>query len=365
MLHLSNVHRVSDPRIRLKQCRTLAAAGAAVTLVARASPVDVGGDTVEIHELEPWSGRVRRVVKGFGELLAHARRVEPDVIHFHDPELLALAPLLRRHAPVVIYDVHESLPDLVLDREWIPASARRPVGAVLRRIEPLLVRACSGAVLVDPSWATRLGSRPWASIGNPPLRAEARRSERNGPPAPPHIVYVGELLAERGVHDAVRALGRLPDDHILTLAGPVAPALAAELRELDDTGRLELPGLLGRDQVLDLLDRASVGLVLLAPVPAYDTAVATKIHEYAAAGLPMVLSSTTAHRRIAGESGAAVVVPYGDLDALVDALIEIHERATWLRTAAAAGRLADRTPSWEDDEAGRLVDFYRRLLDRG
>jgi glycosyltransferase involved in cell wall biosynthesis len=311
VVHLSTVHRLSDPRIRLKECRTLSDAGAQVRLIARSSPIEIKDD-IDAVALPEIRSRFDRIVTSQRAALQLVREFEPDVVHFHDPELLVLAPLLRRIAPAVVYDVHESLPDLVLDREWIPRWGRKGVGAICRYLEPLLARACSAYVFVDARWAPRFAPRPWAEVANPPLADEFESVERSSPPVQPHFIYVGELLPERGVHGAVRAVNALDGEPRLTLAGPVADGLADELRALDTHGRLSLPGLVDRTTVHELLTGATAGLVLLEPVPAYDDATATKLFEYLSAGLPMIVSSTTAHRRFADEYGCAVVTDYDD-----------------------------------------------------
>ena len=360
VVHLSTVHRLSDPRIRLKECQALVDAGAHVRFVARASSIAVRDEVDEVA-LTPVMSRFARLVSSQREALAAIRDFAPDVIHFHDPELLLLAPVLRRIAPTVIYDVHESLPDLVLDREWIPARARKLVSSVCGWLEPRLSRLCSGVVLVDRRWASRFAPLPWVEITNPPLRDEFGTVDRSSPATPPHFVYVGELLPERGVHSAVEAINRISSTVRLTLAGPVSTSLAAELENLDTKSRLELPGLVDRDHVGQLLASATAGLVLLEPVPAYDDATATKIFEYLGTGLPLILSDTTAHRRVEAETDAAIVVPYGDVDALQQTMQRLlDDDATWSRLVEAAQAAARSMPTW-DDLVPALQDFYATL----
>lgn len=359
VLHVSTVHRVSDPRIRLKECRSLVDHGARVRLVARPSTVEVSRDGVEAVVLDDHRSRTDRILRGSREILRHVREFEPHIVHFHDPELLMLARFMR--APVRIYDVHESLPDLVLDRDWIPLRARRIVSRLCRIVEPTLARACSAFVFVDERWAPRFPTRPSREIRNPPLESEFPTVDRSAPPATPHVVYIGELLPERGVHSAVRSINALDSEAVLTLAGPVASDLGAELRKLDVAGRLRLPGLVDRSTVGALLASATAGLVLLEPVPAYDDATATKIHEYLGAGLPMILSDTTAHRRIAASSAAAVVVPYDNDDALttaIDDLVSDHDH--WRSLAMAAQRASTESPTWTT-AAASLVELYEEI----
>lgn len=360
VVHLSTVHRLSDPRIRLKECRTLTDAGAVVRFVARASPIEVEDD-VDAVALPPVNSRSDRIVRSQRAALAAVREFQPDVVHFHDPELLLLAPFLRRIAPVLIYDVHESLPDLVLDREWIPRWARKAVSALCRRVEPALARVCAGCVFVDAEWAPRFAPRPWIELGNPPLTNEFKPVDRSRSPEPAHFVYVGELLRERGVHSAVRAVNELDLEAQLTLAGPVADSLADELRALDTRGRLRLPGLIDRATVGELLAVATAGLVLLEPVPAYDGATATKIHEYLGAGLPLVLSDTTAHRRVAESTGAAMVVRYDDVDELRRVMSRLATDDSARQTLVAQAKRAAETMTTWNDIMPALLNLYATL----
>lgn len=358
-MHISTVHRLSDPRIRLKQCRSLAAHGATVRLIAQPSPIGEFDDGVETVALRSHASRFERVTRGQLEVLQHIRELAPDIVHFHDPELLALAPAMR--GVLRIYDVHESLPDLVLDRDWIPARLRGLVGQLCGVVEPLLARSCDAFVFVDRRWAPRFPDRPWREIKNSPLEGEFKPVDRSRQPSKPHFVYVGELLEERGVHSAVRCVNALPFDATLTLAGPVSDHLASELHRLDTGGRLRLPGLIDRPTVGALLATATAGLVLLEPVPAYDDATATKIYEYLNAGLPMVLSDTTAHRRIAASSGAAVVVDYDNDDQLVAAMHRlVNDPSHWRGMAAASQAAASSARTWTD-EAADLIDLYQEV----
>jgi glycosyltransferase involved in cell wall biosynthesis len=174
-------------------------------------------------------------------------------------------------------------------------------------------------------------------------------------------VYIGELLPERGVHSAVRAVSTYDGDARLTLAGPVADGLAGELRALDTHDRLSLPGLVDRATVHELLTGATAGLVLLEPVPAYDDATATKLFEYLSAGLPMIVSSTTAHRRFANKHGCAVVTDYDDDHQLREAMAAVAEPERWRQLHEAAESAT--MPTWDADGAPALLGLYRRVVD--
>src|SRR5438445_4359891 len=94
--HLTAVHPADDVRIFAKECRSLAAAGYAVDLVA---PGDIGGvlDGVRLHGVPvPRGGRLGRMTRTVRDVYRAARRLDADLYHVHDPELLPVALLLRR-----------------------------------------------------------------------------------------------------------------------------------------------------------------------------------------------------------------------------------------------------------------------------
>jgi len=135
---LSSVHSADDIRIVEKEARSLAALGHAVTVVARLpgprDPGDIEFKLIDVPTVSRWK---RPWVNGRAAV-ALARSTRPDVVHFHDPELIPLALMLKSHGCAVIYDVHEDVPADIYSKTWIP-SLLRPIvawgdyGSSLRR----------------------------------------------------------------------------------------------------------------------------------------------------------------------------------------------------------------------------------------
>ena len=110
IVHLSTLHAARDVRIFHKECRTLSAAGYEVHLVVR-KPPDETQEGVRFHAIEsPDEGRVRRMAARLRGAYRLARGLRADLYHFHDPELIPIGLLLKRHSARVIYDVHEDAP---------------------------------------------------------------------------------------------------------------------------------------------------------------------------------------------------------------------------------------------------------------
>jgi hypothetical protein len=73
----------------------------------------------------------------------------------------------------------------------------------------------------------------------------------------------------------------------------------------------------------------------------------TRILDYLWAGLPVVATDGDVFAAVLTESGAGVVVPPGDVDALADALLELVEDTDRRRHASAASRELGQSYAWE------------------
>ena len=91
---LTSVHKPFDGRIYHREGRALVEAGYRVTLIAPGNvqlQTDIG---IHVLGVSPPSTRLGRPVV-WARLFRQVLRLKPDVIHFHDPELLLLVPLFR------------------------------------------------------------------------------------------------------------------------------------------------------------------------------------------------------------------------------------------------------------------------------
>ena len=92
-VHVTSVHNPFDNRIFMKECASLRDSGWEVVLVAQHEQ-DETVDGIRIRALPQVQSRMQRM----RELPPLARRIaleeQPDILHFHDPELLPVAAAL-------------------------------------------------------------------------------------------------------------------------------------------------------------------------------------------------------------------------------------------------------------------------------
>jgi glycosyltransferase involved in cell wall biosynthesis len=363
--HVTTVHPSDDPRIYLKECATLAAAGYEVVLIGQgaAPSTDVGVRFVSIGVAH---GRLSRMIVQPMRVLLAARRVRARLYHLHDPELLPVGVILRLFGARVVYDAHEDLPRQIAYKPYLPEWVRKPVAVAAATMEQGAARILDAVVAATPRIAARFPEARVALVQNFPTTREFGEPPPHGyAERPPLVAYVGRLTPEVGARvmaDAARILIWDRRDLRVVLAGPAEPALAADLRARTVPAPVELPGRIGRPEVVGLLHGARVGLVLFQPVANYVEAYPTKLFEYMASELPVVASDFPVWRDIVADVDCGLLVDPTDPEAVAEAvrtLLDDPERAAAM---GRRGRAAVMERYRWEPQGERLVGLYRRIL---
>ncbi|NND73434.1 MAG: glycosyltransferase family 4 protein [Ilumatobacter sp.] len=362
VVHLTTVHPWDDVRIYHKMCRSLSAQGWHVSLVA---PVDaVPGDAaVEVVGIPRASGRFARLLKPQVAAWRAVRRLDPDLVHFHDPELLFLGAVLKLQGRAVIYDAHEDIAKQIRGKFWIPRGLRLPLSIVVRCVETVLAFTFDHVVTATAPIRLHFRESRSTVIHNFPSLEEFPADPASSPPRTREFVsYVGGLTEVRGIAELVNAIEHVRSNDVrLALAGKFAPAEFEErVRALPGWKKTAMFGWLGRDEVADLLSRSVLGLVILHPTPNHLESMPIKMFEYMAAGIPSVVSDFE-HFRVLGGPNALYVDPL-DPNAIADAIDWILANPDAAEQMGARGRqLVEGELNWEV-EAERLGDVYRHIL---
>ncbi len=340
ILHVTSVHRPRDVRILHKHANAAARAGAQAEVLGLREPVR----------------RSARIAAGW-RLVGQARRERADIYHVHDPELLPAALWLRfRSRRPVIYDVHEYLGETVRTKQWIPAPIRRPLAAVVSRLERSAAARCDAVVGVNEDLAARFalaGARRVRAVTNAPWGDDFPVP---GPCREPVVLYVGGLAPLRGleVMRTAAALLRTPGARVV-LAGPGEPG--------------ELPpavtylGVVDHSEVPALLAGAAVAWIPLQVHGNYARAVPTKLIEAMAAGRPVVASDFGRMAAIVRRAGCGILVPADKPTAHADAIDRLFGDPALAERMGSAGRRAFEAGLSFETQADRLTSLYADVLE--
>jgi glycosyltransferase involved in cell wall biosynthesis len=363
--HVTSVHTTFDTRIFHKECKTLLEAGHDVTLVAQADWRERTVDGVRVVGLPRVSRRYQRL--GLWRLIVReVERLRPDVVHFHDPELLLIASRFRPAR--VVYDCHEPYAETMLSRWWIPHALRYPLKKVVGLVEPLLARGTDAIVVTADEHAHRFRStgRPIVLLRNFPMLAgfDPPRSN-NGKVA----VHLGQQTRVRGCSvmvEAMRSVAQRVPEARLHLVGPFDdPAYEAEVeRQIQGYGLQQAvirTGLVPYADVPGWLAKATVGLIGLQETEKFRTCIPTKLFEYMIAGLPVVSSDLPPARKFMDGVECGFLVRPADPHEYAAAVESLFRDPLEARRMGENGRRAvEHRYNWTS-EAQELLKLYQKL----
>lgn len=366
--HLTTVHPTFDVRIFHKECKSIARAGYEVTLIA-SHDRDECREGVQILALPKWGGRLSRMIRGTWVVYRKAIRLNADLYHFHDPELLLVGLLLRMHGKLVVYDVHEPLSSDITAKHYIPRKLRRPLAKMIGMFESMSSRFLSGAIVANATSfpLTSFQSDCQALVNNYPILQEFQLASPNSWNGRSSAVgYVGVLSKDRCLPEMVRAISLVHKDlePSLRLAGIFSPdSLRNEVSGTEGWERTCVMGVLDRTGVTRLLADVRAGLAVLKPTPAYLETIAVKMFEYMAAGIPVIASDFPQYRDIVESARCGLLVQPDNPADIARAIEFILTHPAEAQEMGQRGREAVATRyNWAVEER-ELLRLYRNLLE--
>jgi glycosyltransferase involved in cell wall biosynthesis len=356
---LSSVHSADDIRIVEKEARSLSRLGHAVTVVARPpGPRDLGDIEFKLIDVPVVSRWKRPWVIG-RPAVALARSARPDVVHFHDPELIPFALMLKSQGCAVVYDVHEDVPADIYSKTWIPLLLRPIAARSAGMVERTTARRFDAIVAATSAIADRFrryGAR--VSVVRNSVRLDEFIEPTFETKRRRQAVYIGRTSFDRGLvqmFDACAAV-QLP----LVLAGDLGADEAAWLKK--KSGDVLYMGKLGRPEIAKLLNESLIGLSLLLPEPNYLHSLPTKLFEYMAAGLPVITSDLPKSKEIVEAAGCGFSVSLDNPKGLIDKLSMLVSHPGRAIELGLAGRaVVSSDYNWEQD-AAELKNLYFEIF---
>jgi glycosyltransferase involved in cell wall biosynthesis len=365
VVHMTSAHEWWDGRIFLKECRSLAHAGYEVIELTNET-ADELKDGVRIRGLGTCRNRIHRVTTKMVVMARQALRLSADIYHFHDPDLLPIALLLRAFRRCVIYDIHEDLPRTILYKDYIPAWLRAPLMRLTELIENAAARAMSGLVAATPAIANRFQrfNGNTVVVNNFPILAElASAGRKEWSQRSMAVAYIGGIAEERGIRELLSSMSQLPEIGAkLELAGWYStPTLEEELIHSPEWRHVTWRGLLGRTGIAEMLGSVRAGIVVFHPEQNCVAAQPTKLFEYMSAGIPVIASDFPLWRSIVETAGCGLLVDPCDPQSIALAISYLLTHDAEAEAMGRRGRDAvEQQYNWGIEERN-LLTFYASL----
>jgi glycosyltransferase involved in cell wall biosynthesis len=362
---LTSVHSAFDIRIFHKEAMTLAKHGYDVTIIAQHDKYEISHG-IKILSLRRSKNRLDRMTSNLWLLYRKSLKVNADIYHFHDSELIPIGILLSYLGKKIIYDIHEDVPKDIKEKYWIPLRIRSILSRTISLLEIVAAKTFSGLIAATPSIASRFPPIKTVVVQNlPVLQGLKQKYAYPYNQRPASVVYLGSLTEVRGPKEMITAMEFLPNslEAKLTLAGTFSSSsLENEIRQLPGWNRVDFLGWIDRLTVRELLGNARIGLVLFHPVPNHIESQPNKIFEYMQAGIPVIASNFPLWRQILEGAGCGLLVDPFDIKAITGAIKWLLEHPKEAEHMGRRGRDAvEKRYNWEA-EGKKLLAFYGHLI---
>ncbi|WP_375416154.1 glycosyltransferase [uncultured Hymenobacter sp.] len=262
------------------------------------------------------------------------RRLQPALVFVHAPELLPLTLLWQRlgRDRQFVYDIRENYALNVATQGVYQGLARRLLAAGLRGVEAAASRRAAAIMLAEESYADELPFlarlpagrvlilenkyQPGPAESLPPLARP-----RPAPAAPLRLLYSGTISELNGVREAIQLTQELtkirPGGAQLTIIGFCQqPGLLAEIERLaaENPAWLTLIGgaqLVPHAAIVAAISQADAGLLPYHPHPSTARCRPTKLFEYLAHALPVLVPDNPLWAALVRRHQAGLVVDFG------------------------------------------------------
>jgi glycosyltransferase involved in cell wall biosynthesis len=365
---MTSAHPPFDTRIFQKECRSLANAGYNVVLVAPHDRDEVV-EGIRIRAVPKPKGRVERFTRTALLVFKVALEENADLYHVQNElELLFWAQLLRLKGSRVVYDMHENLLKSIPTKLWIKPPLRPFVIFACKFLERVLMHRISvifaeKSYLKDYQWVNKQ-----TTVLNMPLTSQLLQVTEEKY-LTPTLGYIGGVTPERGSINTLKALKLLQYKGYFVdwdCIGPVDAVHQEELLAISERYGLKgirMTGYLLPSAGWRIIARCHIGLALLKPIPNYYESYPTKLFEYMALGLPVIVSDFPLYRTIVEKEQCGFCVNPESIKEIAQAIQWLLDNPGEAEAMGKRGRDATLKKYNWDHEQSKLLDFYNSLLE--
>jgi glycosyltransferase involved in cell wall biosynthesis len=226
-----------------------------------------------------------------------------DVIHVHSvPDFLVFGALIPKLFGVpIILDIHDILPEFYLTKFGV--SERSVVFKILVLIEKISIVFADHVIIANPIWRERLLRRSATPekvtvIGNYPDPRKFFPRSKSRSDGKFVLIYPGSLNWHQGLDIAIQAfqkvVGEMPDAEFRIYGeGPEREKLAQLARECGVETKILFSDFLPGKEIAEIMANSDLAIVPKRAKSVFGTeAASTKIMEFMAVGVPVIVSRT-------------------------------------------------------------------------
>ncbi len=368
IVHYTSAHPWSSSRIFYKMCVHTAALGHEVALVAMDPEANEhrsfqqDGVTVYLRAGMGRKGRLNRATRFAREVTRFAASLKPDILQFHDPELIPFTATDLPWRVPLIFDAHEDFVAQLDGKDWVRGGIKRQgLRLALKAMRAFINWRATHIIAATDGVRAAYDAAKSSTIRNLPILKEFETADRLPlPQRAKDACYIGGLSRARGIVELVEAAGKSRELNRLWLAGKFeTKALQQEVEALPGWAKVSYLGYIDRQKIVEVLEQVRAGMVTLHALPNHVHAIPIKMLEYLGAGVPSVTSDIPYWREFVDDGQTGLFVDPQDPQQIAEAMDACLSNQGALAFEQSMTPDVRRRYAWEEENL-RLEEVYKR-----
>lgn len=322
---------------------------------------------IRIIPFHRFKNKILRVLLTWLIMFFKALKTRSKIYHFHDPELIPCALLLKLCGKKIIYDVHENFAEDIFDKHWI--KSKKLWYNLFNYFEKIACKHFK-VILAEESYKIRYQKlkADYSIVLNYPDHHFFEQFKQPVNRKNNRIFYIGILLESRGLLEIAEAIYLLQKKNIFVyfdVVGELFSSLENQFialpffKEVDPYiifhGRKKL------DEGYEISRNAAVGMCIIQKMKNSEFSYPTKMFEYMHIGLPQVISDFELYRSVVDKHQCGICVDPAKPVQIADAIETIITNSTLAKEMSANGLNNAPKYCWEECFI-KVKEIYNNLL---
>lgn len=363
--HLTSVHNRYDTRIFIKECISLAKKGFSVFLIVADGKGNENNKGVNIFDVGVKNRRISRMLFSSSRIYAKAKKIDADIYHLHDPELIPIGLMLKKQGKKVIFDSHEDVPVQILTKTYLNPVLKFIISKIYKKFEYFSCKKFNVVITSTDFIRDKFLkiNKNTHSIKNYPILDEVSKGEFSWVSSKNKVIYLGTIDLSRGIDEMISSLELVDTNINFKLGGRFeTEKLRNEIIQKDGWSKVEELGWVKRDDLQKVFKDCFAGLVLLHPKENYLDSLPVKMFEYMGAGLPVICSDFRFWKKIIDEVKCGIYVDPLNKEEIANAINYLAKKPDEAMLMGKNGFYAVKEKyNWQYEEA-KFFDVYNSLL---
>lgn len=338
--HVTSAHNTNDVRILKKECVSLAKNKEyEVYLVGQGESYTYKNVSIIGVGTVP-NSRFKRMSEFAKKVVDEALKLDADIYHLHDPELLRLTIEFKNAGKKVIFDSHENVLDSIEEKTYMSIMVRKLFKFYYRRLQKKILPKIDGIIVVSPQMTDiyKEYNENIALVTNYPILDQGKKvkSDDNESFVKGRFIFAGGISEQWSHREIINAIEDI-DGVEYRLFGPADEEYLAEIKKLPGWSKVYYGGKISHEEVQEEMKKAQFAFALLKPSRNsfywQGTLGNTKLFEAMGNGKPVIATDFDLWEPIVEENECGICVDPNDGNAIrkgIERLLQLSENEYFL-----------------------------------